>query len=112
MSSPTSETWSTKPSRPSMEMSCMKSLASVIVSLLDLLAQFLENDVYGFPSMTSDMLLVLPDHQPPYIFHLNPMFLLGMLLDNQVLQFLSFHMVFVSNVDKLATMFESVPTIL
>src|SRR4051812_18254590 len=83
-----------------MEINCMKSLASVIVSLLNLLAQFLENDVYGFPSVTSIMLLVLPHHQPPYIVHLNPNFLLGIWLDNQVLMFLSFHVVFVSNVDK------------
>src|SRR3954466_7267459 len=52
------------------------------------------------------------DHQPPYIVHLNPIFLLGILLDNQVFMFLSFHVVFVSNVDLQATMFESVPTIM
>lgn len=99
---------STNPSGLSMVKQCLKSLTSMIVILLHLLARVLRNAECGFPIVSSILQSLHHGHQPIYFIRLNQMLLLGILVDNQVILLLSFYLEFISSVVSLAIISECV----
>src|SRR4051812_31076975 len=67
-----------------MEMKCSRSLASMLVSLLLLLVQSLRNVEFGF-QLVSYLKTFFRGHHPIYAIHLNTLFLLGMMVCNQII---------------------------
>src|ERR1041385_2511091 len=67
-----------------MAMKCSKSLASMLESLLLLQVQPLRNTEYGY-LLVPYLQTFFRGHHPIYPIHLNTLFLLGMIVYNQVI---------------------------